>query len=317
MIWVCFVLFVFLLVGTDLYILSRSGRAHLSFDDSIRQTLLWVSLGLAFSGFIWWAYRTHFLGLGSMNGLGAREATLQYLTGYIIEQALSIDNLFVIALIMAYFKVPDRYQYKVLYWGIVGVLIMRGLMVTVGMTLIHYFSWMNYVFGAILIYAALKMAFTNSDDEIDFEKNRATRMLSKIMPISPQYDRGRFFTTVNAQKFATPLFIALLVVETTDVLFAFDSVPAVFSVTKDPFIVFSSNVFAILGLRALYFVLIASMRQFVWLETSLVVVLVFIGLKMLGEVYFPISIGVSLAIVVGLLVLGVVASLVFPKKEKE
>lgn len=312
MIWTAFLSLIAFLLFIDLYVLGHNTGDVPDIKTSIKQSLVWVALGLLFSGVIFYVYSNHLL--DTPVATSGKEASLQYLTGYIIELALSVDNLFVIALIMSYFKVPDRYQYKILFWGILGVVILRGLMIGVGYSLISLFSWVNYVFAAILLFSAYKMATASDEDDPDFENNGAIKILSRFFSITNKYENGNFFTIENGKKAATTLFVTLLVVETTDVLFAFDSVPAVFSVTKDPFLVFSSNIFAILGLRAMYFVLAASLQKFEYLDKALIIILVFIGVKMLIEHWYTIPVGVSLLIVVGLLVGGVVASLL---KKKE
>ena len=306
MIWFVFFSIVFILLFLDLFVLGNNSGKEPTLKTSIQQSLSWVALGLIFSYFIFHVYEYHDFGGTSI--ASGKQASLEYLTGYLIELALSVDNLFVIALIMSYFRVPGRYQYKILFWGILGVIIMRGLMIGFGFSLIHLFSWVNYVFAGILLFSAYKMATTSDDDEIDFEKNRAIQILSRIFPIVNKYEGGKFFTKIDGKRAATTLFVTLLVVETTDVLFAFDSVPAVFSVTKNPFLAFSSNIFAILGLRAMYFVLAASMQKFEYLDKALIIILAFIGIKMLIEHWYVIPVNVSLLVVLGLLAGGVLAS---------
>ena len=312
MIWILFIVLVGILLGVDLIILSRNRSNSPSMKSAFQQTLAWIALGISFSGVIYYIYQHDIFGHGT--NLNGREATMQYLTGYLIEQALSVDNLFVIALILKFFKIPPQYQHKILFWGIIGVLVMRGLMISVGYALVVSFSWVNYLFGAILLYSAYKMATSNEEEDPDFDQSLATRLIARLFPVENTYGEGKFFIKLNGKTTATMLFVALMVVETTDVLFAFDSVPAVFSVTQDPFLVFSSNIFAILGLRALYFVLAASMEKFAYLETALIMILVFIGLKMILEQVIHIPVGVSLCVVIVLLTGGVVASLLTRKK---
>lgn len=313
-IWLGFIFLVFILLAVDLSILSKLREGIPTVKESFRQTLGWVSLGLLFTGAIYGIYGSESIDFGF--NIAPKDAAMQYLTGYLIEQALSIDNLFVIALIMSYFKIPPQYQHKILFWGIIGVIVTRGLMIGVGFALVQAFSWINYLFGAILLYSAYKMAVTDESEEVDFDKNWATRLIKKFIPLSNSFGHGQFFTKLNGKTAATTLFVALVVVESTDILFAFDSVPAVFSVTQDPFLVFSSNIFAILGLRSLYFVLAASMEKFEYLEKALIIILAFIGLKMMLEEVVHIPVGVSLGIVFGLLVIGVVASL-YARKKRE
>jgi tellurite resistance protein TerC len=312
LIWILFLIIVVILLGIDLSILNKSKDSTPTVKSAIRQTSIWITLGILFSGVIYGLYEYDFLGHGTH--MGGKEAALQYLTGYLIEQALSVDNLFVIALILTYFKVPPQYQHKILFWGIVGVLMTRGLMIGVGYALVQAFSWINYVFGAILIWSAYKMATTDENEEVDYDKNWLTRMIKQFVPVTKSFGNGHFFTKIDGKTAATTLFVALLVVESTDVLFAFDSVPAVFSVTKDPFLVFSSNIFAILGLRSLYFVLAASMDKFQYLETALVAILGFIGLKMILEEWIHIPVAVSLMVVATMLSAGVLVSIYANKK---
>lgn len=312
LVWILFILLVFLLLGIDLSILSKLRHGVPTVKSSFRQTLGWVSLGLSFTAVIYGLYEYDWLGFGAQ--AAGKSAAMEYLTGYLIEQALSVDNLFVIALIMSYFKIPPQYQHKILFWGIVGVIVTRGLMIGVGFALISAFSWVNYLFGAILLYSAYKMAVTDESEEVNFDKNWATRIVKKFVPVSNSFGEGSFFIKNHGKTYATMLFVALVVVESTDILFAFDSVPAVFSVTKDPFLVFSSNIFAILGLRSLYFVLAASMEKFEYLEKALILILAFIGVKMMLEEVLHIPVGISLAVVAVLLVGGIVASLYARKK---
>ena len=311
MIWFLFLALVVVLLFIDLYLLNHNKGSSPDIKTAVKQSLVWITLGLLFSGVIFYVYENGLLDTPATTT--GKQATLEYFTGYIIELALSVDNLFVIALIMSYFKVPGLYQYKILFWGILGVLIMRGLMISVGYSLVNLFSWVNYIFAAILLFSAYKMATASDEDNPEFENNSAIKILSRFFPIVNKYEDGNFFTKVNGKAAATTLFVTLIVVETTDVFFAFDSVPAVFSVTKDPFLVYSSNIFAILGLRALYFVLSASMQKFEYLDKAVIIILGFIGIKMLIEHYYTIPVGISLLIVVGLLIGGVIASLI--KKE--
>ena len=313
LIWISFLILVFILLAIDLSILSKLRHGVPTVKESFRQTLGWISLGLLFSFAIYGLYEYDWLNFGQ--GLSGKDAAIQYLTGYLIEQALSVDNLFVIALIMSYYKIPPQYQHNILFWGIIGVIVTRGLMIGVGFALVTAFSWINYLFGAILLYSAYKMAVTDEAEDVNFDNNWATSVIKKIVPLSNTFGEGRFFIKENGKTTATMLFVALMVVESTDILFAFDSVPAVFSITQDPFLVFSSNIFAILGLRSLYFVLAASMEKFEYLEKALILILAFIGLKMMLEEVVHIPVGVSLGVVAVLLIGGVVLSLYMRKKE--
>lgn len=312
MVWLIFLIFVLALLGIDLYLLSKHGAQVPTIKQALRQTSIWVALGLGFSGIIFYLYDAGLY--RSETVLTGKDAFLQYLTGYLIEQALSVDNLFVIALIMGFFRVPSQHQHKILFWGIIGVLVTRGLMIGLGYALVQSFSWINYFFGAILLYSAYKMWATDEEATPDFDNNIAARVVRLFVPVTNSFDGDRFFTKIDGKTAATTLFLALLVVETTDIVFAFDSVPAVFSVTKDPFLVFSSNIFAILGLRSLYFVLASSIEKFEYLETALIAILAFIGLKMILEHLIHIPTVVSLGVVVTFLALGIGFSLYAQKK---
>ena len=246
-----------------------------------------------------------------MTGL---EAVGQYLAGYLIEKSLSVDNIFVFALIFAYFQVPAQYQHRVLFWGIIGALVMRGIMIGIGAALVHSFDFVQYFFAALLLYAAVKMLFF-SGEKFDPHKNILFRLVKKFCPVSTGYSKDKFVVRMPDGRLGlTPLALVLLVIESSDVLFAFDSVPAVFGVTKDAFIVFTSNIFAILGLRSLYFVLEAALLKFTLLKYSLVAVLVFVAIKMLIEKVYVISTGSSLLVVSILLIAGVASSLVVNKR---
>jgi tellurite resistance protein TerC len=243
------------------------------------------------------------------------DAALKYITGWLIEQSLSLDNIFVIALIFAYFRVPPQFQHRVLFWGIIGALVMRAAMILAGTALIHRFAWITYVFGVLLVLTAVKLLLS-SEDQIDPDRNPLVRLARRFYPISSHFDGQRFFTRLNGRQAATPMFLVLLVVESTDVLFAVDSIPAIFAVTTDPFLVFTSNVFAILNLRSLYFALAGIMDKFKYLKTSLVFVLAFVGTKMLLVHAYPEAIptAVSLAVVGGILAVGMIASVVAARR---
>lgn len=312
MIWFYFLALIAVLLVFDLGILGRTNPKSPSLTKALIESSVWVAIGLAFSGIIFYVYEKDLF--GPDNNTSGITAFIQYLTGYILELTLSVDNLFVIALIMAYFKIPSKYQHTILFWGIVGVLVTRGILITMGYQLVSHFDWVNYLFGAILLFSAYKMATTNEEKTVDYEKSGIIKFLKRFVKITSQFDGNKFFTFIHGRKAATPILVTLLVVETTDIFFAFDSVPAVFSITRDPFLVFSSNIFAILGLRALYFVLAASMDKFRYLETALIVILTFIGLKMIGEHWIHISVGISLVVVAISLAVGIIASLVSNKK---
>jgi tellurite resistance protein TerC len=246
-IWFGFIGMVIVFLALDLGILNRKPHA-ISTKEALGWTSLWVSLSLLFSVFVYHAYQNGWV--DNPESLAPKAAVLKYLTGYLVEQSLSMDNIFVIAMIFAYFQVPDKYQHRVLFWGIIGALVFRGLMIGIGVVLIRKFAWLTYVFGVFLLYSAYKMLTTT--EGIHPEKNPVLVFVRKFYPVTKEFDGEHFFVKRKYLTAATPLFITLLVVETTDVMFAFDSIPAIFAITTDPFIVFTSNIFAILGLRSLY-----------------------------------------------------------------
>jgi tellurite resistance protein TerC len=299
--WIVFNLFVLAMLALDLGVLNR--RAHvIKFREAIGWTIMWISLAALFAvGVYFWR---------------GRAIALEFTTGYVVELALSVDNLFVFILIFRYFSVPRHHQHKVLFWGIIGALVMRGLFIAAGITLIHYFHWIIYVFGAFLVYVGIKLAFQDEDATVHPEHNAAVKLLRKFVPVTKDYVGGNFFTRTGGL-YATPLFVVLIVVETTDILFAVDSIPAILAITRDAFIVYTSNVFAIMGLRAMYFALAGMMEMFHYLHYGLSLVLVFIGAKMLLSNYYPIPTEWALAVVAGLLAISVGASLLFPAKKAE
>jgi len=297
--WVGFNLFVLVMLALDLGVFHR--QAHVvSFKESITWTVVWVALALVFNGGVW-----HFA--------GSRKA-LEFFTGYLIEKSLSVDNVFVFALLFSYFAVPPVYQHKVLFWGILGALVMRAVMIAAGAALIAKFTWIIYLFGAFLIFTGIKMVLKR-EEEIHPERNPVVRWFKKLMPVTTDYRQDRFFVVENGLRHATPLFVVLLLVEVSDLIFAVDSIPAIFAVTTDPFIVYTSNVFAILGLRSLYFALAGVMDKFHYLKIGLGVVLAFVGAKMLlAHTAYKLDTLVSLGVVVGILAISVIASLLRPAR---
>lgn len=309
-IWGGFLLFVLGMLALDLGVFNR--KAHvITIREALAWTVLWVVLALAFNVVVYYMYEHHWLGIGERIGhdLDGRMAALQFFTGYVIEKSLSLDNIFVIALIFAYFSVPPMYQHRVLFWGILGALVMRGVMILAGAALLRRFDWIVYVFGALLILTAVKLLIARHDN-LDPSKNPLIRLAKRLYPVSESFDGPNFFTHIDGKRAMTPLFLSLLIVESTDLLFAIDSIPAIFAVTQDPFLVFTSNVFAILGLRSLYFALAGMIEKFRYLKTSLVFVLAFVGVKMILAHHHPIPTTVSLAVIIGTLSVGVLASLI-------
>jgi TerC family integral membrane protein len=312
--WIGFIVFVLVMLALDLGVLQR--KAHvIRTREALAWTSLCIVLALLFNVLVYFMYRHHWLGIGTGEGarLTGKDAAIQFFTGWVIEYSLSLDNIFVIAVIFGYFGVPPKYQHRVLFWGILGALVLRGLMIWAGAALIQRFDWMIYIFGGLLILTAIKMLLTQTD-EVEPEKNPLVRIARRLYPVTSDFQEQKFFTHVDGKKAITPMFLVLLVVESTDVLFAVDSIPAIFAITKDPFLVFTSNVFAILGLRSLYFALAGMMGHFRYLKASLVFVLAFVGVKMILSHHYPIDPIVSLAIIVSILGVGIVASL-FGKEE--
>lgn len=300
-IWVSFTVFILLLLLVDLGLFQRDAHA-VSVKESLAWTFVWIILACGFGGIMYWWHGT--------------QAALEFFTGYIIEYSLSVDNLFIFILIFSYFKVPDRYRHRILFWGILGALIMRGVMIGVGAALITAFHWIIYVFGAFLVITGFRMFF-HKDEDIDPAKNLLVRWTKKFFPVTHEYHGQHFFVRQAGKLFATPLLLVLLVIESTDLIFAVDSIPAIFAVTRDPFIVFTSNVFAILGLRSLYFALAGVMDLFHFLKYGLAIVLTFVGVKMCISGFYPIPITISLLVVVGILGLSIAFSLIWPAKSKE
>jgi tellurite resistance protein TerC len=299
--WIGFNVFVLAMLALDLGVFHR--QAHVvRFKESLVWTVVWVVLALLFNLGLW-----HFAG-GTV--------ALQFLTGYLIEKSLSVDNVFVFALLFSYFAVPPLYQHKVLFWGVLGALVMRALMIGVGTALIASFSWVMYLFGAFLIVTGLKM-IVKREEEIHPERNPVVRWFKKLMPVTNEYRADRFFVVQDGRRWATPLFVVLLLVEVSDLVFAVDSIPAIFAVTEDPFIVYTSNVFAILGLRSLYFALAGILDKFHYLKVGLGVVLAFVGVKMLlAHTAWKIDTLLALGVVVLVLAASVVASLLWPKRPR-
>jgi tellurite resistance protein TerC len=309
LVWIGFLVFILIMVLLDLGVFHR--RAHtVSVREAVGWTAVWVALALVFNVFVYYLYEKSPGGWSSLptHQLSGRDAATQFFTGYVLEKSLSMDNIFVIAMIFSYFGVPLKNQHRLLFWGIMGAVVLRGVMIALGAALIERFEWIIYVFGGLLLVSAVKMMLTD-EEEFDPEKNFVVRAVRRLYPVTPEIGSGRFFVRMDGQWMATPLFLALVLIETSDVLFAVDSIPAVFAVTRDPFLVFTSNIFAILGLRSMYFVLAGFMHQFRYLKTSLVFVLAYVGVKMLVSHHYPIPNLVSLAFIAGILIVGVLASL--------
>jgi len=308
--WIGFLAFVLGMLALDLGVVNK--KAHvISIREALLWTFIWVALALLFNVGVYYIYAHNWLGIATAAGedRSGQQAALEFFTGYVIEKSLSLDNIFVFALIFAYFQVPPIRQHRVLYWGILGALVLRGVMILAGTALIQRFTWIIYVFGALLIVTAVKMLLTQSES-LEPERNPLVRLARRVYPVSRDFEGDHFFTQIDGHRAITPLFLVLLVVESTDLLFAVDSIPAIFAVTTDPFLVFTSNIFAILGLRSLYFALSGMMHKFRYLKPSLVFVLAYVGVKMLlSHSAYKIPTLVSLATIGGILTVGVLASL--------
>jgi len=294
--WVAFNVFVLLMLAVDLGVVHR--HAHtVRLKEALIWSGIWIALALLFA-----------LGIYSWYG---PQSALEFLAGYLIEKSLSVDNIFVFVLIFAYFKVPALYQHKVLFWGILGALVMRAIFIFAGIALLQRLHWIIYVFGALLIVTGIKMAM-EKDKEIHPDKNPVLRLFRRLVPVTEDYHADHFFVQRFGHYAATPLFIVLLVVETTDIIFAVDSIPAILAITVDPFLVYTSNVFAILGLRALYFALAGVMQLFHYLHYGLSAILVFVGAKMLLADIYKLPVGVALGVIAGILLISVIASIMRP-----
>lgn len=308
MVWILFIVFIFALLALDLGVFHKADK-KVSIKESLAWTCVWVALALLFGGVLYWMYDINFMGLNTLN-LSPSDATIQFYSGYLIEESLSLDNIFVIAMIFSFFKIESKYQHKVLFWGIIGAVVFRLVMIVLGTAFVQKFEWAMFIFGAILIYSALKM-LKSDEEETDFKESIGVKFLSKIYPIDWEVDNGKYFAKKNGKTVATGLFATLVVVEFSDILFAIDSIPAIFSVTKDPFIVFTSNIFAILGLRNLFFFLSGMLDKFQYIKYSLVAILLFVGLKMILEHWIDVITPlVSLLVILGSLVIGVVYSVI-------
>ncbi|MBM3127396.1 MAG: TerC family protein [Chloroflexi bacterium] len=285
----------------DLFLVNRKARV-ITIKSALIWSAIWIGTALLFNVFVYYE-------LGTVKAL-------EFLTAYLIEKALSVDNLFVFLVVFSYFGIPPMYQPRVLRWGIIGAIIMRAILIVIGVELVHAFNWMLYVFGIILIITAVKLV-QGGAESVDPGQNRMLKLVSRYIPVTTQFHEEKFFTRIKGVLYATPLFATLIVIESTDLMFALDSIPAVLGISHDLFIVYTSNIFAILGLRALYFALAGVMQLFHYLKYALAIILGFIGVKMLVHDFFKIPIEIALGVVFGLLVLAVVASLLFPEKKKE
>lgn len=300
--WAGFLAFIATMLALDLGVFNRNAHT-VKLKEALAWCAVWFGLAMAFNLLV--SFKM------------GNTAAMEFFTGYIVEMCLSVDNVFVFIVIFQYFRVEPRYQHRVLFWGILGAVIMRALFIFAGISLINAFHWIIYVFGAFLVYTGVKLALPKKEDGFDPEKNPLIKIARKVVPVTNHFEGGHFFTRVHGKLHATPLFLVLLVVETTDVMFALDSIPAVIAITRNEFIVFTSNIFAILGLRSLYFAVSGVMQLFRFLNIGLAVILVFVGFKMLASHYLPVPIHLSLGIIGTVLAASIVASVMFPAARKE
>jgi tellurite resistance protein TerC len=299
LLWIAFNLFVLAMLALDLGVFHRKSH-EVSIREALTWTCVWITLAMLFNLFVYYYFD--------------RSKALEFFTGYIIEKSLSVDNIFVIILIFSYFKVPYAYQHKVLFWGILGALVMRVIFILTGVELIHRFHWLIYIFGGFLVFTGIRM-LTSGDLKIDPEKNPLVKLARKVMPITPSFEGDRFFVKQESKTWATPLFLVVILIETTDLIFAVDSIPAILAISDDSFIVYTSNVFAILGLRSLYFALAGIEKYFKYLKYGLSAILVFVGVKMCVADLFKIPIEVSLIVIGFTLMIAMVSSRLFPGKQ--
>ncbi len=301
--WILFYVLVFIMLLIDLKSFGKKGQHEVSISEALKMTAVWIGVSLVFCAGIYYFYPGD-----------SHEKAMEFLAGYLIEKSLSMDNLFVFLMLFSFFGIQRKYQHEVLFWGIFGALVLRSIFIFAGTAIIQQFEWILGLFGVFLIYTGIKM-FSHKDESVDPSKNIFVKLFKKFFPVTDQMHEDKFFIIENGKRLATPLFIALLVIETTDVAFAVDSIPAVFSVSRDPFIVLTSNIFAILGLRALYFALAAIAKYFQYLKYGLGIILSFVGVKMLLEVapkpfHCEVETPISLLIIFGVLVLSMLASYV-------
>lgn len=305
---------VLIMIAIDMLSLKKSGAHKVSPKEALAWSIVWVAVSCAFGGWLYWEI-SHNQAMGHQL---ASQKVMEYFTGYVLEKSLAVDNLFVFLMIFSYFKVPPQYQHRVLLYGVFGAIILRAIMVFVGAVLVSEFQWILYIFGLFLLYTGIKMLKHNDDnnDEAEFAQNKILVWLQKHIRVSNQLDGEKFFTIENGKRIATPLLLVLIMVELSDVVFAVDSIPAIFAVTTDPFIVLTSNIFAILGLRAMYFLLADIADRFIFLHYGLAFVLSFIGIKMLIMKWVHIPVGASLAVVFGALGVSIMISLLYNRKNE-
>lgn len=312
-VWILFIVFIIICLALDLGVFNKEDHV-IETKEAAKWTTVWVSLALLFSGVIYWLFSSG--NVANPTGLTPMDAVITYITGYLVELSLSIDNVFVIAVIFNAFQIPKKYRHRVLFWGILGAVVFRALMIVFGVALINKFEWMIYVFGIFLLYTAYTML--NDDHEFDPKKSWTYRKVSRIFRAVSTIDGHNFFIKRMGKRYATPLFMALVVIELTDVMFALDSIPAILAITQDEFIVFSSNILAILGLRSMFFLIVGMLEKFHLINYSLAFILGFVGLKMLLIEYIHLPAWVSLIVIAFALAAGIVASIyIKPSKEQQ
>jgi tellurite resistance protein TerC len=312
MIWILFLLLIAGLLALDLGVFHKDPRV-ISMKESLLWTLFWIVLALLFGGGLYYLYKFNLFNINPDNNLPS-DSMLTYITGYVIEKSLSLDNIFVIAMIFSFFRIESRFQHNILFWGIIGAIIFRGIMIFLGASFIKKFHWSTYLFGIILIYSAIRM-MTARHDNVDYYKNPVLRFISKIYPIQWENRSSKYFIRDKGRLLITVSFATLVVIEFTDVLFALDSIPAILAITTDSFIVFTSNIFAILGLRSLYFFIASMMDRFRYMKFSLVFILMFVGVKMILVNHYKFPTWVSLCFILGALFIGIVTSLMSGEKD--
>jgi tellurite resistance protein TerC len=311
MVWIAFITAVLLFLALDLGIFNKTPHI-ISSKEAAKWTGIWVTLSFAFSGVIYWLYAQNYV--ANPDKLKPKFASVKFITGYLIELSLSADNIFVIAIIFTSFKIAQKYQHRILFWGIIGAIIFRGFMIFFGVILIRKIDWVTYIFGGFLVFTAIKMLIKKEEAEFNPKELLVYKIIGKIIPITHHKDKEHFFVKENNRNYATPLFVTLIVIEVMDVVFAMDSVPAILAITSDPFLVFSSNIFAILGLRSMYFFLANMLMKFTYLEYSLIAILTFVGIKMLIIHYYKFPEWFSLGFIGIVLAIGIGISLQMPKK---
>ena len=313
-VWALFIFSILVFLSLDLGVFNKTPHI-ISTKEASKWTAIFVTISFLFSGVIYLLYSHNYI--DNPDDLKPTEASLKYLTGYLIELSLSVDNIFVIAVIFNSFKIPQKYQHRVLFWGILGAIVFRGLMIYFGVLIVKKFAWTTYIFGVFLIFTAIKMLFSGEEEEFQPKDSFVYKTLGRIIPITSKMDHEKFFIlNSHGKKAATPLFVTLIVIEVMDVIFALDSVPAILAITSDPFLVFSSNIFAILGLRSMYFFLANMLEKFSYLEYSLIAILSFVGFKMLCHDFIEIKEWFSLAFIAFSLLIGIIVSLKINSKNE-